>query len=85
MIEYSFLIIIVVANWRLDNAESLAAMLQEKTARTPHTLRIAGGCRTYVHTPGRVLNLFFRYAVCTKKEKAQHGTAAQQHRKNNVK
>ena len=53
---------IVVANWRLGNAKSPAALLQEKTARTPHTLRIsgriAGGCRTYVHTPGRVLNLF---------------------------
>ena len=73
---------IVVANWRLDNTKSPAAMLQEKTARTPHPLRVAGGSarparshavRTYVHTPGRVLILFLRYAVCTK-EKAQHGT-----------
>ena len=59
MIEKFFFIMIVVANWRLDNAKSPAAMLQEKTARTPHTLRIAGDCRTYVHTPGRVLLLFF--------------------------
>ena len=59
MIEYSFFILIVVANWRLDNAESLDAMLQGQTARTPQTLRIAGGCRTYVHTRGSVLNFFF--------------------------
>ena len=51
----------VITNWRLGNAKSPAAKLQEKTARTPHTLRVAGGwfrplrsltCRTYVHTPG---------------------------------
>ena len=52
MIEYTFfmadLIISVVANWRLDNAKSPAAMLQEKTARAPHTLRVAGGCRACV-------------------------------------
>ena len=41
-----FFFMIVVANWRLDNAKSPAAMLQEKTARTPHTLRLPGGCRT---------------------------------------
>ena len=35
-------------NWRLDNAKSPATMLQEKTARTPGTLRVAGGCQTYV-------------------------------------
>ena len=52
--------LIVVANWRLDSAKSPAAMLQEKTAQTPHTLRLPGGCRTYVHTPGtRVLIVFF--------------------------
>ena len=51
--------IIVVPNWRLDNAKSPAAMLKEKTARTPHTLRVVSGCRTYVRTPGRVLNLLF--------------------------
>ena len=54
---------IVVANWRLDNAKSPAVVLQEKTDRTPHTLRIAGriagDCHTYVHTPSRVLNLLF--------------------------
>ena len=48
-----------VANWRLDNAKSLAAMLQEKTARTPHTLRVAGAryarshaARTYIPQVG---------------------------------
>ena len=54
MIEYSFFMI-VVANWRLDNAKSPADMLQEKTGRKAHTLRDAGGsltCRTYVHTQG---------------------------------
>ena len=45
-----FLNIIVVANWRFDNAISPAAMLQANTDRMPHTLRIAGGCGTYVHT-----------------------------------
>ena len=34
---------IVVANWRLDNAKSPANMLQEKKVPTPHTLRVAGG------------------------------------------
>ena len=53
---------IVVANWRLDSAKS-ATVMQDKTARTRHTLRIAGGCHTYVHTPGRVHIFFFRYAV----------------------
>ena len=51
VIEYSFFMIdriTTVANWRLDIAKSPAAMLQEKTARTPCTLRFAGGCRTYV-------------------------------------
>ena len=51
VIEHSFFMIdrtAVVANWRLDNSKSPAAMLQEKAARTPYTLRVAGGCRTYV-------------------------------------
>ena len=38
-----FFFLTVVANWRLDNVKSPAAMLQEETARTPHTLRVAGG------------------------------------------
>ena len=42
------ILILIVANWRLDNAKRPAAMLLEKTSRTPHTLRVAGGCRTYV-------------------------------------
>ena len=78
---------IVVANWRLHKAKSPAAMLQEKTALTPHKLRVAGGSaryarshavRTYIRIPGRVLIFLFRYtAVCTK-EKEQHDTAAPQ-------
>ena len=64
-------------------------MLEDKTARTPHTLRDAGGwfrplrsltCRTYVHTPGRVILFFFYVLAVCMKEKAQHGTAALQKR-----
>ena len=89
MIEYSFSII-VVANSRFDNAKSPAAMLQEKTAQTPHTLRVAGGSarcarshtvRTHMPLVGYeyLFSSFDILAVCTK-EKGQHGTAA---RKNN--
>ena len=46
MFESSFLMK-VLANWRLDNAKSLAAMLHEKTVRTPHTARVAGGFARY--------------------------------------
>ena len=65
---------------------SAATVLQEKTARTPRTLRVAGGSAryarshavpvgTYNHGCHRVLVFLLRYtAVCTK-EKAQHGTA----------
>ena len=38
---------IEVATWRLENAKSPAAMLQEKTAQTPHTLRVEDVVRTY--------------------------------------
>ena len=41
MIDYIVFFVIVVAKWRRDNAKSPAAMLQEKTARKPHTLRVA--------------------------------------------
>ena len=60
MIDYipGSLFVIIVANWRLDNAKSPAAMLQEKTARKPQTLRVADVVRT-VHTPGRELIFFF--------------------------
>ena len=57
--RHRVLFVIVVANWRLDNAKSPAAMLQEKTARKPHTLRVADVVRTYVQPPGRVLLFFF--------------------------
>ena len=50
MIEYSFLIVLIVANWRLDNTNSPVAMLQEKTPRTPHTLRVAGGSARYARS-----------------------------------
>ena len=63
MIEYSFFMI-VVANWRLDNAKRPPAMLQEKTARTARTLRLPVGCRTYVHTPGRVCTYFLLLMCC---------------------
>ena len=61
-------------------------MLQEKTARTPHTLRLPGGCRTYVHTPGRVLVSFIGYAPCLYpyvRKRRKHSTA-QQLRKTSV-
>ena len=75
-----FFIIIVVANWRLDNAKSPAAMLQEKTARTPHTLRLPGGCRTYIP---QVRYLFSFFDMMYVRKTRKHSTA-QQHRKNNV-
>ena len=49
MIEHRFLLK-VVATWRLDNAKSPAAMLQGKTARTPHTLRVAGVFARYARS-----------------------------------
>ena len=87
MIGYSFFFMIAVANWRLDKAKSPAAMLQEKTGRTPRTLRDGSArytrshaVRTYIHTYPRWWYLFPSFdmlAVC-KKENAQHGTAAPQ-------
>ena len=44
------MIVLIVSNWRLDNTKSPAAMLQEKTARTPHTLRVAGGSARYARS-----------------------------------
>ena len=41
---------IVVAKGRLDNAKRPAAMLQEKAARGPHTLRVAGGSARYARS-----------------------------------
>ena len=56
---------------------------QGKTARTPHTLRVADVVRTYIPQVGYYyLYLFSSFdmlyvcTVCTKKAKAQHGTAA---------
>ena len=79
VIEYTLFMIdpiIIAAKWRLDNAKSPAAMLQEKTARTPHIYASLRGwlpavrgtlrsltCRTYVHTRGRVILLLFRHYV----------------------
>ena len=80
MIECSFFKI-VVANWRLDNAKSPTAMLQAKTARTPHTNSSDGtytrshAVRTYIPQVGYLFSSLDMLAVCTK-EKAQHGTAA---------
>ena len=83
-----YIFTIVVANWRLDNAKSPAAMIQEKTARTPHTLCVAGGSaryprshavRTYIPQVGHLFSSFDMLYVWKRK----HSTA-QQHRKNNV-
>ena len=38
-------VMVVVANWGLDDAKSPAAMPQEEIGRTPHTLRLPGSCR----------------------------------------
>ena len=84
MIDQNFLVI-VLAHWQLDNANSPAALLQEKTARKPHTLRVADVVRTYIPQVGYLFSSFHTWyaiynmsvLVCTK-EKAQHGTTAQQ-------
>ena len=56
---------IVVANRRFDNAKSPAAMLQEKNARTPHTLRIADVVRTCIPQVGYLFSYFNAwYLVC---------------------
>ena len=76
---------IIVAHWRLGNARSPAAMLQEKTARTPHTLRVAGGSaryarshavRTHIPQVGYLFSSFDMLYV----RKTKHSTS-QQHRK----
>ena len=84
MIGYS-VFNIEVANWRLDNGKSPATMLQEKTARTPHTLRVGGGSahharshavRTNIPQVGpTLLSIWLLYV-----RKRKHSTA-QQHRK----
>ena len=88
MIEHSFFMI-VDANWRLDNARSPVVMLQEKTARTPYTLRVAGGTardarshavRTYIPQIGRLFSSCDMLYVRIRK----HSTA-QHHRKKKMK
>ena len=62
---------IVIANWRLDNAKSPAAMLQAKTARTPHTNRSDGtytrshAVRTYIPQVGYLFSSLDMLYVCT--------------------
>ena len=87
---------IVIANRRLDNAKSPAAMLQGKTAptpaQTPHTLRVADVVSTYISQVGYYLPGIFFLLICsrclyscvpgTKKAKTH---TAQQHSKNNEK
>ena len=51
-----FFFVIVVAHWRLDNAKSPVAMLQEKTARKPHTARVADVVRTYIPQVGYLVS-----------------------------
>ena len=88
-----FMIVFVIANRRLDIAKSPAATLQEKTPRTPHTLRVAGGStryarsrvvRTYPQDVGYLLSSFDMVCVCLYSyvRKRKHSTP-QQHRKNN--
>ena len=85
MIEYSFSMIVVL-NWRLDNAKSPAAMLQEKTARTP--LRIAGGSARYARSHAvRTYIPHVRYPflllICLLYTRKRKHSTEQQHRKNN--
>ena len=66
-------------------------MLREKTARTPHALRVTGGSARYARSHAartyipqvRVLIFLFGYAGClySYARKRKHSTA-QQHRKN---
>ena len=77
---------IVVTHCRLDNAKSPTAMLQEKTARTPHTFRIAGGSalyarshavRTYIPQVGYLLLFLMLSNCCMKRENtARHSSIA---------
>ena len=73
-------LMIVVANWRLDNAKSPAAMLQEKTARTPHTLRVADVVRTYIPQVGYLFSSFDLLYVYTRMHErestARHSSTA---------
>ena len=83
MIDYirgSFFVI-VVANWRLDNAKSPAAMLQEKTARKPHTIRVADAVRTYIPQGGYLFSSFgtwyaLRLYSHVRKRKHRHSSTA---------
>ena len=75
-----FSFVIVVANWRLDNAKSPTAMLQEKTARKPQTLRVADVVRTYIPQVGYLFSCFDTwYALCLYSyvRKRKHSTAQQ--------
>ena len=83
MVEYS----VFVLNWRLDNAKSPAAMLREKTARTPHTLRVAGGSARYArsHAVRRYIPQMgdnFLFMICLLYVRERKQSTAQQHRKN---
>ena len=54
MVHSGSFFVIVVANCRLDNAKSPAAMLQEKTARKSQTLRVADVVRTDIPQVGYI-------------------------------
>ena len=84
---------VVVANWRLDNAKGPAAMLQEKTARAPHTLCVASESAHYArshairHTPGITIGyLFSSFDILAAAEqyvrKRKHSTSQQQQKNN---
>ena len=73
------------ANWRLDNAKSPAAMLQEKPTQKPHMLPVADVVRTYIPQVAYLFSSFDTwYALCVYSyvQKRKHSTA-QQHSKNN--
>ena len=63
MIDCIYFFVIAVATWRLDNAKSPAAMLQEKTAREPQTLRVADVVRTYIAQVGYLFSSYDTWYV----------------------
>ena len=83
MIDYTWygFLVIVVANWRLDNAKSPGAMLQEKAAWKPHTFRVADVVRAYIPQVGYFLllihvMLYFGTRMYERESTARHSSTA---------
>ena len=85
MIDYIVFFVIVVANWRIDDAKSPDAMLQEETARKPHTLRVADVVRTYITQVECLFcpfDTWYALFLCLYVRKRKYSTP-QQHSKDN--